>query len=404
MNVAKLRKDFPILQKKIKGKPFIYLDSAATSHKPQQVIDATVDFYSNHNANIYRGVYTAGESATQMYEDARAGIANFIGADKEELVFTKGSTEGINIIAHSWAAQNVQPGDEIVVTEQEHHSNLLPWQELMRKQGVALKAIPANFDGTLALKSLEILLTERTKLVCVAHVSNAVGVQNDIQKIIHAAHAVGAKVLVDASQSVPHKKINVKELDCDFLVFSGHKMLGPTGIGGLFIKKELHKKMVPFLVGGGMITNAQLTSCSWQQVPYMFEAGTPPIAQAIGLHAAVKYLQQHVDFEQLRMHEAQLCAQFIVGLQKIENIAILGPIEELTKSGHVVSFIVDGVHPHDVAAYLDTFGIAVRAGHHCAQPLGKKMGVAASVRASFYLYNTKEEVAMCIAALQKMKF
>ncbi len=398
---SKLRADFPILQPDEK-KSLIYFDNAVTTQKPQQVIDAISYFYAKDNANVARGIYKLGEAATDLYEQARAKVADFIGAWPEEIIFSSGTTRAINDIASSWGMQNIKSGDEILISELEHHSNLVPWQQLAKKTGAMLKFIPVDKHGNLELNKLKELLTDRTKLVAVSHVSNALGTSNDIKKIIKEARKVGAKVLVDASQSVPHKKINVHDLDADFLVFSAHKMLGPTGIGVLYIKKDLHDQVPPFAFGGGMIFEVDLGKTTFLVAPKKFEAGTPPIAQAIGLAAAIDYLQKHVDFELLQKHESQLVTQLIEGLQKIPTVKILGPIEQLKSQGSIVSFVIEGMHPHDIAEYLNQLGIAVRAGHHCAQPLAKKLGIDASVRVSLYFYNTKKEVEQLLLALKQL--
>lgn len=383
----RIKKDFPLLQKKI-----IYFDNAATSQKPQQVIDAMTHFYELQNSTIHRSVYSFGEQATTLYEQARAKVAQFINADAHEVIFTKGATESINAVATGWALDHLKAGDEILLTQMEHHSNLLPWQYVAQRTGAILKFIPVLSDGTLDMNSIDQLITKKTKLVSCVHVSNALGTHNDIATIIKKAHAQGAKVLIDAAQSVAHQRIDVKKLQCDFLVFSGHKMMGPTGIGVLYLKKELHEQMQPYEFGGGMVYEVDFTHASWLKAPHKFEAGTPPIAQAIGLGAAIDYLNTHIDFKQLHTHEAELCRILIEGLQKNPNIHILGPIDQLKTQGHLVSFVVKDMHAHDVATYLSNHGICVRAGHHCAQPLAKLMNIPASVRASFYAYNTREEV------------
>jgi cysteine desulfurase / selenocysteine lyase len=398
----KLRADFPILEEKVNGHPLIACDNASTSHKPQSVIDAVVQFYTKTNSNIYRGIHLFAEQATQQYEDARKKVAVFIGALPEEVIFTRGCTASINFVAATWADANIEAGDEIVVTELEHHANLLPWQRLAQKKGAILKFIPIFPDGMVDLSHLNSIITHKTKMVSVIHVSNAIGTHVDIAPIIARAHAVGARILIDAAQSAPHQKINVRKLNCDFLVFSGHKLLGPTGIGVLYIKKELHNDVPPYEVGGGMVANVDCTHATWAQAPQKFEAGTPPIAQAIGLGAAIDYLQEHINFDDLIAYEAQLCARLIDGLSKIKGIKILGPISELKEKGHVVSFLVENYHSHDVAAFLDSRGIFVRAGHHCAQPFAKKLGYDASVRVSFYFYNTFEEVDAIIAAMEEL--
>lgn len=397
-----LRADFPILQQKINNQPLVYFDSAATSHKPQRVIDAIVDFYTRYNANVGRGIHSLAEQATSSYEDARETIADFIGAQPEEIIFTRGTTEGINFVAATWAMQNIKSGDEILLTEMEHHSNLLPWQQVAQKTGALLKFIPVTDDGLLDVQKLPDLLSAKTKLVSVVHVSNALGTHNDVELIVREAQKAGAKVLIDAAQSVPHQKTDVKKLGCDFLVFSGHKILGPTGIGVLYIKSALHDKILPYQCGGGMIFSAGLQKSTFLPAPQKFEAGTPAIGQAVGLAAAIDYINKEVDFNQLKKHEAQLCTQLINGLQNINGITTLGPQDQLKKRGHLVSFTVDGIHPHDVAAYLNQYGICVRAGHHCTQPLHNKLGISASVRASFYIYNTAQEVDFLLEKLKQL--
>lgn len=387
-----IRKDFPLLKKKIDGKDLIYFDNAATSQKPQAVIDAMTSFYTQHNNNIHRGVYQSAEETTVMYEDARKAVASFINAHAHEIIFTKGTTEGINFVARAWAAHNLKAGDEIVLSELEHHSNIIPWLVLAQEKQIKIKYISVKEDGTLDLAHLNSIITSKTKLVSCLHISNALGTHVDIDPIITAAHKVGARVLIDAAQSIAHIPVDVKKLKTDFLVFSGHKMGGPTGIGVLYIKKDLHEQTQPYQFGGGMPYEVDYHSVSFAKPPHKFEAGTPPIAQAIGLAAAIDYSKKNIDFAQLAKHEAQLCVRLIEGLSKHKNIRLLGPIGQLKKSGHLVSFVIEGMHAHDVADYLGKQGICVRAGHHCAQPLAKKMGYVASVRASFYAYNTFEEV------------
>ena len=398
-----LRNHFPMLQQTLHGHPLTYFDNASTTHKPKQVLDAIMQCYTTSYANIYRGVHTFAEQATQQYEDARAKVAQFIGADDaSEIVFTSGCTEGINFIVNTWGMQNIKAGDVIVVTEMEHHANLLPWQRLAQQKGAQLSFIPVTSDGVLDLSNLDAIITLHTKLVSFVDVSNALGTHNDGITIIKRAQAVGAKILIDAAQSVPHKKVNVSTVGADFLVFSGHKMLAPTGIGVLYINKNLHNEIEPYQLGGGIVFEADWQTASWLQAPQKFEAGTPPIAQAIGLGAAIDYINTYVDFDILRQHEAELCSRLIDGLSRFPSIKIIGPISQLKKHGHIVSFVIDGVHAHDVAAFLDTKGICVRAGHHCAQPLAKKLGYAASVRASFYCYNTMQEVDLLVGAVEEL--
>jgi cysteine desulfurase / selenocysteine lyase len=398
----KLRADFPILSQKNNGYQIAACDNASTSHKPQSVIDAMVNFYTTTNANIYRGTHLFAEQATHLYEHARKNVADFIGAYPHEIIFTAGCTAGINFVAQAWGDEHIKSGDEIVLTELEHHANLLPWQRIAQKKGAVLKFIPVFPNGLLDLSSLDCLITNKTKLVSLIHVSNAVGTHVDIARISARAKEVGARVLIDAAQSVPHQKINVHEMGCDFLVFSGHKLLGPTGIGVLYIAQEMHDMVEPYQVGGGMVEHVDYYHATWRQAPHKFEAGTPAIAQAIGLGNAIEYLNRTVDFDQLAEYEAQLCARLIDGLSAMQHVRLLGPIEELKKRGHLVSFIVAGTHSHDVAAFLDSRGISVRAGHHCAQPFAHKLGYDASVRVSFYFYNTPQEVDRIIEAVGEL--
>jgi len=403
MNIfKKLRADFPILSQEINGYSLVPCDNASTTHKPQHVVDAIVKFYTTTNANIYRGIHLFAEQATQLYEDARKKVATFIGAYPEEIIFTRGSTAGINFVVATWGEQHIKAGDEIVMTALEHHANLLPWQRLAHKKDAVLKFIPIFPDGSLDLSQLNCIITKKTKMVSVIHVSNAVGTHVDVATIVARAQEVGARVLIDAAQSVPHQKIDVHQLGCDFLVFSGHKLLGPTGIGVLYIKKELHAELPPYEVGGGMVEDVSCDFATWAPAPHKFEAGTPPIAQAIGLGAAIDYIQTHIDFDELARYEAQLCTRLIDGLSQFKQVKILGPIAELKQKGHVVSFLIENYHSHDVAAFLDSRGISVRAGHHCAQPFAKRLGYDASVRVSFYFYNTIEDVDRIVAAVNEL--
>ena len=398
-----LRKDFPILKETNNGHQVIYFDSAATSQKPQQVLDAVMKYYTTSNANIHRGAHFLAERATDLYEKSREKVAQFLGASSaSEIVFTRGATESINLVAASWAMANVGKDDQIVTTELEHHANLVTWQEVCKKTGATLAFIPALPNGLLDMSTLDTIITKNTKLVACTYVSNAVGSHVDIKTIIKKAHSVGARVLIDVAQAAPYQKINVTDMDCDFLVLSGHKMLAPTGIGVLYIKKDLHEEMSPYQVGGGMIFEVTLRTATWQKVPARLEAGTPAIAQAVGLGAAIDYLNEFVDWTALRKHEAALCTRMIEGLQQFKTVKIFGPIDELKVKGHLVPFEVAGLHAHDVAGYLDTFGICMRAGHHCAQPLAHKLGIEASCRASFYLYNTLEEVDQVLEAIATM--
>ncbi len=397
-----LRKDFPILSEKVDENALIYFDNAATVHKPRLVIDALVHFYTKTNANVYRGIYSFAEYATHLYDTARENVAQFIGAHKEEIVFTSGTTEGINFVASTWGESFISAGDEIVITELEHHANLLPWQQLAARKGARLKCIPVMSDGMLDVSSLDSIITQRTKIVACVHVSNAVGTHVNVDFITARARQVGALVLLDAAQSVAHQKIDVKRLGCDFLVFSGHKLMAPTGVGVLFIKKDLHEAIPPYQFGGGMVENAEFLHARWKKAPHKFEAGTPPIAQAVGLGAAINYYQKNIFFDDLIVHEASLCQQLVVGLSSMPKVLLLGPLSQLKQNGHMVSFLVKGFHSHDVAAFLSSKGIAVRAGHHCAQPFAHKLGYDASVRVSFYFYNTQEEVEFFIACMREL--
>lgn len=398
-----LRNDIPLLSTLVDGKQIIYFDNAATTHKPQQVIDAITHFYAHEYATVGRGLYTLAERATTRYEQARATVARFLGArDAKEIVFTHGATDGINMVAAAWARTHITAGDTIVVTELEHHSNLLVWQRLVAQRGAKLVILPVRRDGRLAMDKAATLIDEHTKLVAVSHVSNTLGTSVDVVHLADMAHAVGARILVDASQSVPHGGVNVQELKCDMLVFSGHKIMGPTGVGVLYLRHELHEQCGPYQVGGGMVYDAEYHQATWRDLPHRLEAGTPPIAQVIGLAAALDYVTAHLDVSCVHAHEAALTAHAIDGLLTLPGIRILGPIEQLRERGSMFSFVCDGVHAHDVAAYLNTFNICVRAGHHCAQPLAQRLGIVSSIRVSFYWYNTHAEVDIFIAAMQQL--
>jgi cysteine desulfurase/selenocysteine lyase len=400
LDPEKYRPDFPILaQTTPGGERLTYLDNAATTQRPRQVIQAIVDTYERHYANVHRGIHWLSDQTTDLFEQAREKVRAFIGAERlEEVIFTHGATEGINLVARSWGDAFLRPGDEILLTELEHHANLVPWQQTAARTGATLRHIPITDDGQLDLAPLDHLLTERTKLVALAAVSNVLGTINPVQEIARRAKAVGAVVLVDAAQSVPHLPLDVSTLGADFVAFSGHKMLGPSGVGVLWGRAELLDAMPPFLGGGSMIRRVKLDSFEPAELPAKFEAGTPPIVPAIGLGAAIDYLQA-VGLDAIHAHELALTRQAHAALAQLSGVRILGPAPE-HKSG-VVSFVVDGLHPHDVAQLLDGEGIAIRAGHHCAMPLHKRLGIVASSRASFYLYNTAEEVDRFVAALAK---
>ncbi len=397
--MQKIRKDFPFLKTK---DPLIYLDNAATSQKPQEVIDSISYYYAYQNAPVHRGIYSRAEDLTVLYEQSREVVAKFIGAQSDEVVFTRGATESINFVASTWAQDNLKDGDEIILTQLEHHSNILPWQHLAKTKKIIIKYVPITKDGNLDYEAYLKLLSDKTKLVSFTHSSNAIGTQIDAKFIIDNAKLFGAVTLVDACQSVAHMPLDVHSLNCDFLVFSGHKLLGPTGIGVLYIFRKIQKQVEPYQFGGGMVFQVQCYDASWLKAPNCYEAGTPPIAQAIGLAAAINYITKNINWPELQAHEAQLCSQLISGLKTISGIKILGPVEKLSQSGHLVSFVSDKMHPHDIAAYLDTKNIAVRAGNHCAQPLFDILGISSSIRASFYMYNTSSEVDTLVTELRKL--
>ncbi len=368
-----------------------YLDNAATTQKPQQVLRALETFASEQYAPVYRGIYKLAEDATELYEKARGSMARYCGADEEEIVFTKGATESINLIASSWAAQQLAPGDEIIISELEHHANILPWLRLEAERGVVVKYIPLSAQGNLNYAAYLEMLSSKTKLVSITHTSNVIGTRVDLPFIISHAKNSGAKVLVDASQAVGRERLELNTLGADFAAFSGHKMLGPTGIGVLYIARSLQHAVVPYQLGGGMVESVDFHSYKVGQPPLKYEAGTPPIIQAIGLAAAVHYLN-NVSFKDLIRYEAKLCSYLIEGLKKLPSFRILGPVDELAESGHIVSFVSSKAHAHDIAAFVDRDNICVRAGNHCAQPLHTVLGIDASVRVSFYGYNTSDEV------------
>lgn len=393
MNMQNLRSDFPILKEQVNGFSVAYLDNAATTQKPLTVLDALQSYYTTSNANVHRSVHTLAERATGCYEGARATVAQFINSRPHEIIFTKGTTEAINTVAYSWAQRQLKPGDTIVLTQLEHHANLLIWQQLAQRMSLHIQFIPIVSDGLLDMKIAKDLIEQRPKLLSVIHTSHVLGNTVDVETLIEWSRKSGTRVLVDAAQSIAHRNIDVQYMKPDFLVFSGHKMLGPTGIGVLYIASDVHDEIGLFEVGGGVVERVDFDQAVYLPLPMRLEAGTPPIAQAYGLAAAINYLVQNVSFDVLRDHESALCARLINGLQKINSVEILGPLEEVKRSGHLVSFRVSGVHAHDVATFLDQCcGVAVRAGHHCAQPLLSLFGGQPTVRASFYLYNIAEEV------------
>ncbi|MGM0836198.1 MAG: cysteine desulfurase [Bacillota bacterium] len=399
MNIQEIRQQFPILHQEVNGNPLVYLDSAATSQKPLAVIEALEKYYKGYNSNVHRGVHTLGTRATDGYEGARDKVKNFINASfREEIVFTRGTTTALNLVASSYARANLKEGDEIVITYMEHHSNIIPWQQAAKATGATLKYIPLTEDGSISLKDVEETVTENTKIVSVMQVSNVLGSINPIKEIAAIAHKNGAIMVVDGAQSTPHMKVDVQDLDCDFFALSGHKMGAPTGIGALYGKKHLLENMEPIEFGGEMIDFVGLQESTWKELPWKFEGGTPIIAGAIGLGAAIDFLEQ-VGMDNILAHEHKLAEYAMNKMSEIEGITIYGP----KKRAGLVTFNIEDVHPHDVATVLDAEGIAVRAGHHCAQPLMKYLNVSSTARASFYLYNTEEEIDKLVASLVKTK-
>ena len=401
LDVEAIRRDFPILERRIDGKPLVYLDSAATSQKPVQVLEAEADFYRRHNANAHRGVYTLGEEATNLFEGARAKLATFLGAPSADtIVFTRGTTESINLVAHGWGRKFLREGDEVLITEMEHHSNIVPWQFATQATGARLRYIPLTDDALLDLSDIGSLLTERTKILAVTGMSNALGTLPPLRELIDAAHAVGAVVLVDGAQLVPHHPVNVSDLNCDFLTFSGHKMLGPTASGGLYGRAEILDAMDPFLGGGEMIMEVFHDHSTFKAPPLKFEAGTMNIAQQVGLGAAVDYLTA-IGMDDVRRYEQELTRYTIDGLLE-SGARIIGP-KDVSARGGEVSFWFHDIHPHDLATVLNEDGVAVRAGHHCAQLVMRRFEVPATTRASLYVYNTKDDVDALLDGLEKAR-
>jgi len=402
LDVEKIRVDFPILSREAyPGVPLIYLDSAASSQKPLAVIEAMDAYYRQTNANVHRGIHILSEQATNAYEGARARIARFINApDPAEVIYVRNATEGFNLVAQSWGRTNLRPGDEILLTEMEHHANLVPWQILAQQTGARLKFVPFHPDGTLDLSNLSALLTEKTKLFAFTAVSNVFGTVNPTKELVAAAHAVGAVAVVDGAQAVPHMPVDVQDLNCDFLAFSGHKMCGPTGIGILYGKRALLEAMPPYMGGGDMIRRVELEASTWNELPWKFEAGTPAIAAAIGLGTAVDYLSG-LGMERVHRYEHFITHYALEALSEIPGLRLLGP--DASRRAGLAAFILNGAHPHDIAEILDKDGIAVRAGHHCAMPLHKKLGVNASARASFYLYTTTAEIDKLVTGLHHVR-
>ena len=398
-DVARIREDFPILKQTVNGKPLVYLDNAATSQKPQVVIDALARYYSTENANVHRGVHTLSQLATDDYEAARSKVRRFINAeDDREIIFVRGTTEGINLVAQSFGRQNIKEGDEIVISAMEHHSNIVPWQILCEESGAKLRVIPINDAGELLLDEYEKLLNQRTKLVSILHVSNALGTIIPVKKIVEIAHAQGVPVLLDGAQAAPHCPVDVRDLDCDFYVFSGHKLYGPTGIGVLYGKAERLEAMPPYQGGGEMIKSVTFEKTIYNILPHKFEAGTPNIAGSIGLGAAIDYVTD-LGLDRIGAYERSLLEYGTELLSGLSNVRMIGTAKE--KSG-ILSFVMDGVHPHDIGTILDAEGVAVRTGHHCAQPVMERFGVSATARASLAFYNTKEEIDALIKGIDRV--
>ena len=399
LDVSRIRNDFPILKQKVRGKPLVYLDNAATTHKPQAVLDVMDEFYKGFNSNIHRGLHYLSERATEAYERSRVRVRHFLNAGEDrEIVFTRGTTEAINLVAQSWGRGHVGPGDEVILTTMEHHSDIVPWQMLGEEKGAKLRVVPVTDAGELALDAYEKMLGPKTRIVCVVHVSNALGTVNPVRRIIEMAHARGIPVLLDGAQAVAHARVDVRALDCDFYAFSGHKLYGPTGIGVLYAKATLLEAMPPYQGGGDMISSVSFEKTLYNKVPHKFEAGTPNIAGAIGLSAAIDYLDG-IGIEKAAAHEKYLLEHANRVLQAIPQLRLVGTAREKTS---VVSFVLAGIHPHDIGTILDQDGIAIRAGHHCTQPLMERFGIPATARASMAFYNTREEIDALAAGIRKV--
>jgi cysteine desulfurase/selenocysteine lyase len=398
-DVESIRKDFPILQRTVHGKPLVYLDNAATSQKPLAVIDALVEYYERYNANIHRGLHTLAEEATARYEEVREKVRRFINApDKASIVFTRNATESMNLVAYAWGRTHIRAGDEIVLTVMEHHSNIVPWQVLAKETGAMLRFVDIDDEGRLRDDWGE-MIGEKTRLVALTQMSNALGTINPVREIANAAHRHGALVLVDGAQSVAHMPVDVQDLDCDFLAFSGHKMLGPTGVGVLYVRRSVLDDMTPFLTGGHMISKVSLEETTWNELPWRFEAGTPNIADVIAFGAAIDYLES-LGMETVRRHDIELTTYALDVLSQIPNLKLYGPSDPSDR-GCAISFNYGELHPHDLGTVLDSYGVAIRAGHHCAQPLMNRLGVPATARASLYVYNRREEIDVLAEGIQE---
>ena len=395
LNIKKIKKDFPIFSN---NHGLIYLDSASTAQKPQVVIDSISSFYSTSNANVHRALYSIGETATESYENVRKKIRNFLDVpDSHEIIFTKGTTESINLVSNAWGRKYLESKHSIVVTEMEHHANLVPWQIIARETKSKLKYIPIDESGNLKINTIENIIDQNTKMIAAVHQSNVFGTINPIDKLIHKAKSIGAISLIDGAQSVPHLKVSIKDIDCDFFVFSGHKIVGPTGVGVLIGRKNILEQMDPFMGGGVMIDEVSMEKSSWNQIPLKFEAGTPNIAQVIGLGIAIDYISS-LGLENIYNHEQELLKYCLRRLKEINNIQIYG---DYKNSGGIITFNINGIHPHDLAKFLDTDNICIRAGHHCAQPIMNKLGVSSTARVSFYIYNDIEEIDLLIESIKK---
>jgi cysteine desulfurase/selenocysteine lyase len=398
-DVRQVREDFPILRVKAYGKPLVYLDNAATTQKPQQVIDRISEYYSHENSNVHRGIHFLSERATTAYENARKIIRDHIHAREEcEIIFTRGTTDGINLVAQAWGRSNVKAGDEILISAIEHHSNIVPWQMLCTETGAKLRVIPANDRGELILEEYEKLLSDRTRIVALVHISNALGTINPVKEMIGTAHQRGIPVLVDGAQSMPHCRVDVQDLDCDFFVFSGHKVFGPTGIGALYGKRALLENLPPYQGGGDMIVSVTFEKTVYNVIPYRFEAGTPNIAGAIGLGSALEYVSS-LGYDKIVAHEADLLQYATERLSRIPRLRIIGTAKE---KASVISFVLEGIHPHDIGTIIDREGVAIRTGHHCTQPVMQHFGVPATARASFAFYNTRDEVDVLVRSIDKV--
>ena len=400
LDVEQIRNDFPVLSRMVHGKPLVYLDNAATSQKPRAVIQALTEYYETYNSNVHRGVHTLSMEATDRYEEAREKVARFINAEApESIIWTRNATESLNLVAHSWAEENISEGDEIVVTRLEHHSNLVPWQRIAARKGAALRFLGMTEDGSVDMDGAASVINDKTKLLAVTHVSNSLGTVVPVKELAGMARSVGAAVLVDGAQSVPHQPVDVQDIDCDFLALSGHKMMAPTGIGALYARREVLEQMEPFLHGGEMVLEVSYEDASWNELPMRFEAGTPNIADAIALGAAVDYLTA-LGMENVREHEKQLTAYALEAFRELEEIDLFGPMD-VDRRGGILSFYSSDVHPHDLGTFLDQEGVAIRTGHHCTMPLMGALGVPATARASLYVYNTEQEVDALVDALKR---